>query len=119
MVNSKLGLFEITGTDIYEGYAYLKDVFTGEEYTLIDVGLSGNLNNDDIYIYTRIITYQDITFGTGLNLLFRKTDDFIKNHIKQHKKDFNPKGEYIRFAQLYNHYSRDPNRVRSVTNEWD
>lgn len=30
MLNSKLGLFEITGIDSNEGYAYLKDVFTGD-----------------------------------------------------------------------------------------
>jgi hypothetical protein len=31
MLDSKLGLFEVTGTDKMEGYAYIKDVFTGYE----------------------------------------------------------------------------------------
>jgi len=117
MLDSRLGLFEVTGTDREEGYAYLKDVFTGDEYTIIDIGLSGNLNYDEYYIYTRIITYQDISFNAGLNFIFSKTDNFIKNHIQQHKKDFKPKGEFIRFTQLYNRYSQYPDKVRVVTNK--
>jgi hypothetical protein len=85
MLNSRLGLFEVTGTDMKEGYAYIKDVFTGAEYTIVDIGLSGNTNdNDDVYIYTRIISYNGINFSSGLNFLFKKTDVFIKNHIQQH-----------------------------------
>jgi hypothetical protein len=118
MLDSKLGLFEVTGTDMEEGYAYLKDVFTGDEYTIVDIGLSGNPNYDAYYIYTRIITYQDISFGTGLNFIFGKTDNFIKNHIQQHKKDFNLNGEFLRFTQLYNRYSQYPGKVRVITNKF-
>jgi len=117
MLNSKLGLFEVTEVDMNEGYVYLKDVLTGDEYTIIDIGLSGNMHNEDFYFYARIITYQDITFGTGLNFLFNKNDNFIKNFIEQQKKDFNPNGEYLRFTQLYNRYSQYPGKVKVVTNE--
>jgi hypothetical protein len=117
MLASKLGLFEITGADMEEGYAYIKDVFTGAEYTIVDIGLSGNIKNDASYLYTRIISYQGINFGSGLNFNFQKTDNFIINHIREHKKDFDPKQEYLRFNQLYNRYSQDPNRVRVVINE--
>jgi hypothetical protein len=72
MLDSKLGLFEVTGTDLMEGYAYIKDVFTGVEYTIIDIGLSGQPNFEDFYFYTRIISYHGINFGTGLNLIFTK-----------------------------------------------
>ena len=115
MLNSKLGLFEITEADLDEGYAFLKDVFTGEEYKMIDVGLSGNRNNDEAYIYTRIITYHDISFGTGLNFIFDKSDNFIQNYIQQHKKDYSPNGEFLRFTQLYNHYSKYPGKSKAVT----
>lgn len=108
MLNSKLGLFEIIGADLDEGYAFLKDVFTSDEYKIIDVGLSGNRNNDEFYIYTRIITYYGISFGTGLNFIFNKTDNFIQNYIQQHKKDYSPNGEFLRFTQLYNRYSKHP-----------
>jgi hypothetical protein len=117
MLDSKLGLFEVTGTDMKEGYAYIKDVFTGAEYKLIDIGLSGQQEYGNYYIYTRIITYRNINFGTGLNLIFPKTDRFIKNHIKEHKKDFHPDGEFLRFTQLYNYFSTNPNKTKIVTNE--
>jgi hypothetical protein len=118
MLDSKLGLFEVTGTDVNEGYAHIKDVFTGAEYTIVDIGLSGNRNNNDCYLYTRIISYQGINFGTGLNFIFAKTDDFIKNHIQQHRKNFYPNGEFLRFTQLYNRYSQDFNKVKAVGYEF-
>jgi len=115
MLNSKLGLFEVTSTNMEEGYVYIKDVFTGIEDTIIDIGLSGQPNYDECYFYTRIITHRGISFGSGLNIVFKKTDDFIKNHIKEHKKDFNLNGEFLRFTQLYNHYSQDDDRVKTVS----
>jgi hypothetical protein len=112
MLASKLGLFEITGTDVMEGYAYLKDMFTGDEYTMVDIALSGNRNTSVCYLYTRIILYQDINFGSGLNFFFLKKDDFIKKHIQEHKNDFKPNGEFLRFTQLYNRYSQDLERLK-------
>jgi hypothetical protein len=117
MSDSKLGLFEVTGTDMENGYAYIKNVFTDVEYKIIDIGLSGQQNYDTIYLYTRIITYGTISFSTGLNLIFTKTDKFIKNHIQKYKKDFNPNWEFVRFIELYNHFSKDKDRVKIVTNK--
>jgi hypothetical protein len=117
MLNSKLGLFEVTGEDEGEGYAYLKDVFTGTEYTIVDIALSGNRHNSDLYFYTRIISHQGINFSIGLNINFRKTDNFIKNHIQQHKKDFKSNQENLRLNQLYNRFSQDPNRAKIAINE--
>ncbi len=116
MLDSKLGLFEVIGTDLMEGYVYIKDVFTGGEYTIIDIGLSGQPNFEDFYFYTRIISYHGINFGTGLNLIFTKEDKFIKRHIQEYKKDFNPNGEFERFTQLFNRYSKYPDQIKLVTN---
>jgi len=115
MLESELGLFEITETDVDEGYAHVKEVFTGRDYIITDIGLSGNKNYDDTYIYTRIITYHDVSFGTGLSFLFNKTDPFIKDFIKRHKKDYSPNGEFVRFTELYNRFSKDP-KVKVVAN---
>jgi hypothetical protein len=115
MLDSKPGLFEIMRTDMEEGYVYIKDVFTGDEYAIIDIGLS--MSENDYYIYTRIISYHGINFSSGLNFLFKKTDSFIRNFIKRHGKDFTPNGELLRFTQLYNRYSRYPNKIEVVTNK--
>ena len=115
MLHSTLGLFEVTGTIMEEGYAYIKDVFTGAEYTMIDIGLSGGQSYDTFYLYTRIITHRGFSFGTGLNFVFKKTDSFITKHIQEHKKDFEPNAEFIRFTQLYNRYSKDTKGFRVIT----
>jgi hypothetical protein len=116
MLNSKLGLFEITGTDRKEGYVYLKEVFTGAEYKITDIALSVSMNWDSIYNYTRIITYHDINFGSGLSLTFLKADPFIKDFIQRQKKNYYPTGDLLRLSELYNRYSHDSNRVEVVTN---
>ena len=117
MLDSKLGLYEIVGADSAEGYVYLKEVFTGEEYKIIDIGLSGSQNFIDIYMYQRIITYHGISFNAGFSLIFAKSDDFINRHIQQHKKNYNPDGEFYRFTQLYNRYLKHPGKLRVVTNK--
>ena len=110
MLNSQLGLFEITGIDTKEGYAYIKEVFTGKEYKIIDIGIS-NQNNYNIYLsYTRIITYNGISFSSGLNFVFLKTDPFIKNFINEHKKNILPEWEFARFIQLYNYLFDHPEK---------
>ena len=112
MLNSKISLFESTKAENDTGYVYLKDVFSGEIIKIIDIGYSGNPNHSDYYIYTRLITYNDISFNTGLNLIFKKNDPFIKSHIKEHKKKYNKNTEFYRFVQLYNRFKDNPDKVR-------
>lgn len=116
MLEAKLGLFEVIRVDPDEGYVYFKEVFTGDEYTIIDMGLSGDRNPGAYYLYTRIITYHGISFGTGLNFLFEKKDRFIQEHIRSHKTGYTPAGEFVRFIQLYNRYSKHPTSVKIVSN---
>ena len=116
MLNSKAGLFEATKTDEKEGCVYLKNVFTGEEYKIIDIGFSGNRNNDDFFMYNRIITHHELCFGSGINLIFSKTDDFIINHIQGHKNDYIPDNEFLRFKQLYNHFIKHSNNINIMVN---
>jgi hypothetical protein len=116
MLDSKLGLYEITDVDRDHGYAYLREVFTGEERRIIDVGLSGDLNYSNFFLYTRIIEVQGICFGTGLNLVFTKDDRFIREHIQKHKKGYSSQGEFVRFIELHNRYSQYPDSVQVVPN---
>lgn len=115
MLHSTLGLFEIVGTDPDEGYVFLKEVFTNAEYTITDVALSGTGNYSEIFLYTRIIDHQGVCLGTGLNFVFRKTDRFIQDYIRQHREDYVPHAEFLRFTQLYNRFSQDPNSIPLLT----
>ena len=114
MLASKIGLYEILETDMDNAYVNIRDVFTGEEIMVTDVAMSGNMGPFESYIYTRIITFNGISFNTGLSLAFNKNDPFIKNHIQKYKKDYNKLGEYGRFIELYNRYSTSTDRVEVV-----
>ena len=116
MLASRVGLFETMDTDPDEGYAHLREVFTGEEYTITDIGLSGSQGAQRFYIYTRIITCRGISFGTGLNLLFAKKDPFIQDFIERERKNYMPLGEVVRFITLYNRFSKDHSGIDVLTN---
>jgi hypothetical protein len=117
MLASRLGLFEVVSKDSTEGYVHLRDVLNGQEYTLTDIGLSGDFGSDDFLIYTRIITYRGVSFGTGLSLTFDKNDSFIKSFIKRHKAEYDLHSEYGKFAELYKHFWQTPNKTVILENK--
>lgn len=112
MLNSEAGLFEITETDRENGQVHLRNVLNSNEYCITDIGFSSNLHNDKIYLYTRIITYHGISFGTGLNIAFDKNDEFICKWIEENLNDFDNKQEISRFMELYNEYERNEKRIK-------
>ena len=115
MLESKAGLFEITETDRENGQVHLRNVLNGDEYCIIDIGFSSNIHNDKIYIYTRIITCDDISFGSGLHIVFDKNDEFICKWIDKNKKEFDENGEIARFIELYNEYANDNKGVNVLS----
>lgn len=116
MLNSEAGLFEITMTYEENGQVKMKNVLSGKEYLVTDIALSGNKNNDKFYWYNRIITYNGISFGTGIGIIFEKTDKFIINWIKENKKNYNEKEEMLRFLTLYNEYQKNDRGVKLRVN---
>ena len=118
MLDSKAGLYEIIKTDFEEAQVYLKNVLNGEITKFTDIGMSGNKNNTGHYFYTRIISYNDINFGTGLSLIFDKKDKFIQKWIKDNKKEYNKKQEIFRFLELYNKYRDDENKIVAHMNRF-
>jgi hypothetical protein len=118
MLDSQAGLFEITSIDRENGYACIRDVFAGCEYKITDTGLSGAPNFDEIYIYTRIITYRGVSFGTGLSLTFGKMDPFIADYIQREQKSFEPNQEFRRFIELYNQFARNPKKYKIIPHKF-
>ena len=115
MLNSEAGLFEIIKTDREEGQVYLKNVLNNKNYCITDVGLSSNIYNDKIYLYTRIITYHNISFGTGFNLAFDKNDPFICKWIKENLNFGNQKQEIIQFMELYNEFIKNNKGIKILS----
>lgn len=115
MLNSEAGLFEIIETDRAEGQIHLRNVLNDKKYCMTDIGFSSNLHNNKLYIYTRIITYHGISFGTGLNLVFDKNDEFICKWIEENLDKFDKKIETRRFMELYNEYQKDNKGIKVVS----
>ncbi len=116
MLNSEAGLFEITKTDKENAQVKMKNVLSGKEYLVTDIALSGNKNNDKFYWYNRIITYNGISFGTGVGIIFEKNDKFIINWINENKKNYNEKEEMVRFLTLYNEYQKNDRGIKLRVN---
>lgn len=88
MNNSIVSLFKIIDFDNISGYVTYQDVWTNKKYKIIDVSMSslGKINeNKNMYIYNRIINYEDISFGTGIPCIFLNNDKKIKMIIKKCK----------------------------------
>ena len=118
MLDSKAGLYEIIKTDFDEAQVYIKNVLNGEIIQLTDIGMSGNENNTEHYFYTRVISYNDINFGTGLSIIFEKKDKFIQKWIKDNKKNYDKKQEIFRFLELYKKYRDDENKIVAHMNRF-
>lgn len=88
MKNSYVGLFKVVATDINDGYITYEDVFTKKRFKVIDIAMSSTLKVDEkrmIYVYNRIITFDDISFGTGIHCMMTSDNKLLKEFIKKHK----------------------------------
>ena len=101
MDSTTIGLFEIVEAEEETGYVTIENVLTGEEFQIIDIGLSGSPGADQSYMYTRIITHNGISFSTGLGMIFLKDNPFIRDFIEKEKQDYKPFGELLRLTTLY------------------
>ena len=114
MLNSEVGLFEITNVNLLEAKVYLKDIFNNKEYCITDMALSTNPKYDHFYLYTRIITYDDICFKTGLSLIYKKDNKFIEKWIKDARKNHENQPEIVRFMELYNYYENNDEEIKFI-----
>lgn len=112
MQNSEAGLFEIEETNLREAKTKLKNMLTGKEYDVTDLALCTNTNPEDIYMYTRIITYKNISFCSGLNIPFYKNDKFIKGWINEKKYAKNEEQEITRFLEIFNEYQKNDHGIK-------
>lgn len=88
MNDSHASLFKVIAVDPESGYVTYEDVFTGKKYKVIDIAQSSTLkiNNKHLtYVYNRLITYEDITFGTGIHCMMDEDTKGLKEFIKKYK----------------------------------
>ena len=86
MNNSVVGLFKVVDVDFDSCIVTYEDVFTHKKYKLMDISFSTiySKSYDGIYMYNRLITYDNITFGTGSPISFLNSDKKVKDFIKKH-----------------------------------
>ena len=117
MLNSAMGLYEVISIDSDQGYVSLQDVFTHRVYKVIDLAMSVKNTPTDVYIYRRIITADNISFGAGVALLFKKTDKFIRDFIRRNSANYHTQSEIVRFYELYNHHTTASDSVKTASRD--
>ena len=97
MENSYSSLFQIN--NINDIYIELEDIFTKEKIEIIDTTLTVLSNiSKDIYLYSRIINYNNISFIACTPIIIKKEKEEIKNYINNYDKN---KSSLSRCLELY------------------
>lgn len=101
MLESHASLFKVIGAEPDEGYVTYEDVVTHEKLKIIDIRLSSTLiaAECDLYIYNRIVKFEDIVFGTGIFPPFKASDKEFSDYLKSCK--FKERNEFQRCIDLY------------------
>lgn len=113
MKKSTTGLFKIKQIKRNKGYIVLEEVFNHKKFKVFDLTLS-LLENKNIYIFTRIISYNKINFTTNITFSFNKNNKQIKKYIKRYKEV--PIAEALKYLSLYSLYKNDKNKININTN---
>ena len=108
MKNSIVGLFKVIKVDTEEGYVTYEDVFTHNKYKVIDIALSSSFminKKIELYCYNRIITYEDISFTTGIHCMMTYDNKKLRKFIKNHK--YKKNNDIYRCLKLYSISKQD------------
>ena len=109
MQNSFVGLFEIKKTDFSNGYVFVEDIFTHKKFKITDISLSAPLNIQPYYLYSRIITYYNISFQTGIACPISKENKELKEFLKKHQYKSYP--DFYRCLKLYGISKKENHKV--------
>ena len=119
MKNSYVGLFKVIGVDMNNGYITYEDVFTNRKFRVIDIAMSSTfrINKErTIYIYNRVITYDNISFGTGIHCMMTSEHKLLQEFIKKH--DYKKVSDFSRCLLLYNLSKKDNNIQVGYNNQY-
>ncbi|MEG2550116.1 MAG: hypothetical protein RSA06_04725, partial [Erysipelotrichaceae bacterium] len=94
-------LYSIIKIDDDRLHVTVENVLTRKRTTICDEKLCFNENLDTKYLFMRILTFEGISFQTGLNFTFSKKDPKIINWIKKSRKHYRPT---LQMLELYMYY---------------
>lgn len=97
MKESFSSFFKVINKD-FDGFVEVEDLITNKRYKIIDIALSSPINKSDNYVYTRLITIDEISFFSG-TMVFPKNIGKVNNYIKncKHKK----KSSLVQLLEVY------------------
>ncbi len=81
-------------------------------FKVIDIAMSSTLKIDKkrmIYFYNRIITFDDISFGTGIHCMMTSEHKLLQEFIKKH--NYKKISVFSRCLLLYNLSKKDNNII--------
>lgn len=86
ILKSNLSIYKVI-KNYDNGFIEIQDMLTNKRIKIMDVASSLGLNND-VYMINRIISYNGISFGTGINLITKNNNKEIDFYLKNntHKK---------------------------------
>lgn len=119
MKNSYVGLFKVIDADRNDGYITYEDVFTKKKFKVIDIAMSSTLKVDKkrmIYFYNRIITFDDISFGTGIHCMMTSDHKLLKEFIRNHK--YRNCSDFSRCLLLYDLSKKDNGLTVGYNNKY-
>jgi hypothetical protein len=119
MKNSYVGLFKVIAADRNDGYITYEDVFTKKKFKVIDIAMSSTLKIDEkrmLYAYNRIITFDDISFGTGIHCIMSSDHKLLKEFIKNHK--YNKYSDFSRCLLIYDLSKKGNDLTISYNNQY-
>lgn len=119
MKDSYVGLFKIIAVDKNDGYVTYQDVFTKKKFKVIDIAMSSTLRINkrlELYTYNRIITFDDISFATGIHCNFSSKSKLLMQFIKSH--NYKKCSSFTRCLQLYDIYKKDSTVVSNYNHNY-
>lgn len=119
MKNSYVGLFKVIDVDRINGYVTYQDVFTKKKFKIIDIAMSSTLvidKNRQLYTYNRIITYDTISFASGIHCNFSSESKQLMKFISEH--NYQKCCSFIRCLLLYDIYKKDSCIVSSYNHKY-
>lgn len=119
MNDSYVSLFKIVDVNRNDGYVTYQDVFTKKKFKIVDIAMSSTLYIDkkrEVYTYNRIITFEDISFATGIHCNFSSESKLLMNFINTH--NYKQCCSFIRCLLLYDIYKRDNSVVVNYNHKY-
>ncbi|MGL5712388.1 MAG: hypothetical protein ACRCXT_02475 [Paraclostridium sp.] len=101
MKNAKSVLYKVIEVNGENLTITLENIETNEMIDIVDIGFSGTLNKNCL-VFTRIISLDDISFTSGMSMIFNiNHEDFIKRILKKELKKSDLDTDIQRFISYF------------------